>query len=338
MCLRLPLLAVQGVLALVREAGQALLNSAPGGVKAECSNCSATHTPLWHRGLNDELDWNVCGLYCKLHKRPRPKTMRNTGGGGKDRRQSVHAEAVDVMGGSQSRSVARHPLMIRAAQCYNCHMTATPLWRKDNEGKTVCKRVCACLYLYESVVLIVCRCGLYYKLHGSARRISMKSDVIRKRSRHDARCSGASASVSETPTTSPGVSRRASLAPGGPASSASASAGRASSTLAPDSTTTHSYDAPSEVPTALGPKPTYDPYPYHEQYPDVLPFTSIDVGSELEGGNGGAQQQHANKRRCMSVASSAVSYGSYADGYVHERVVAVLHGVPVQPLPECGVQ
>ncbi|KAK6996746.1 hypothetical protein R3P38DRAFT_3287540 [Favolaschia claudopus] len=35
--------------------------------------------------------------------------------------------------------------------------------------------------------------GLYYKLHGSARPISMKSDIICKRSRHDA-----SASISKT--------------------------------------------------------------------------------------------------------------------------------------------
>ncbi|OAX33295.1 hypothetical protein K503DRAFT_644901, partial [Rhizopogon vinicolor AM-OR11-026] len=47
---------------------------------------------------------------------------------------------------------------------------ATPLWRKDDEGKMVCNA-----------------CGLYYKLHNSARPISMKSDIIRKCSRHDAR-------------------------------------------------------------------------------------------------------------------------------------------------------
>ncbi|KZV75850.1 hypothetical protein PENSPDRAFT_623952 [Peniophora sp. CONT] len=155
---------------------------APGGQKAECSNCGATHTPLWRRGLNDELNCNACGLYCKLHKRPRPKTMRG---------QPAHVRQVEASA-SASTSTARVEAIetIPVAQCYNCHTTATPLWRKDEEGKTVCNA-----------------CGLYYKLHGSARPISMKSDVIRKRSRHDAR---RGSGPGETPSASPGASRRAS--------------------------------------------------------------------------------------------------------------------------------
>lgn len=47
-----------------------------------------------------------------------------------------------------------------------------------------------------------------FKLHGAPRPISMKSDVIRKRSRHEAR--RASLNGGETPSASPGASRRAS--------------------------------------------------------------------------------------------------------------------------------
>ncbi|KAJ6462120.1 hypothetical protein C8R45DRAFT_841818, partial [Mycena sanguinolenta] len=168
-------------------------NSVPGGVKAECRNCGETHTPLWRRGLNDELNCNACGLYCKLHKRPRPKTMRNNNGAdsAEGRGQPVRTEAVDVMGVSWLFAQMDADADTHAARCYNCHTTATPLWRKDEAGKTVCNA-----------------CGLYYKLHGSARPFLMKSDIIRKRSRHDAPRD--SAAVYETVTASPGVIRRAS--------------------------------------------------------------------------------------------------------------------------------
>ncbi|KAK7445780.1 hypothetical protein VKT23_014776 [Stygiomarasmius scandens] len=301
-------------------AGASAMGTGPGGQKAECSNCGATHTPLWRRGLNDELNCNACGLYCKLHKRPRPKTMRNTHGEGRAQAQP-RPEAADVM-----------------AQCYNCHTTATPLWRKDDEGKTVCNA-----------------CGLYYKLHGSARPISMKSDVIRKRSRHDARRGG---TLAETPSASPGVSRRASPARD------------TSPTLAPDSSTSTSppqlnYQYPdnidfsstqSELLGALGQdmsqsnpndsnnnassgsfyQPIFGfqfPGPYHPDHlaqfvsipQDALPFAS-DFDS-LDS----SMSPRSNKRRRMSTdsasepPSSAVSYSSFTDGGYSSATSATSH-------------
>ena len=174
-----------------------------------------------------------------------------------------------------------------------------------------------------------------YKLHGSARPISMKSDVIRKRSRHDARRSGPDSS--ETPSVSPGASRRTSPTV------------ERSPTLAPDSTTQPTYDYNEETTTqssssellgALGPdtqstgynnQSNYSaifssfPGPYHPDYlsqhfqtpPDALPFSSVET-LETEVTN---NEQRTTKRRRMSTdsasepPSSAVSYSSYADSY-----------------------
>ncbi|KAJ3896245.1 hypothetical protein GG344DRAFT_36990 [Lentinula edodes] len=58
--------------------------------------------------------------------------------------------------------------------CTNCRTTNTPLWRRDPEGQPLCNA-----------------CGLFYKLHGVVRPLSLKTDVIKKRNR-----------ASGTPTTS----------------------------------------------------------------------------------------------------------------------------------------
>lgn len=50
--------------------------------------------------------------------------------------------------------------------CTNCFTQHTPLWRRDSEGKVLCNA-----------------CGLFYKLHGIVRPLSLKNDVIRKKSR-----------------------------------------------------------------------------------------------------------------------------------------------------------
>lgn len=50
--------------------------------------------------------------------------------------------------------------------CTNCHTRTTPLWRRNPEGKPLCNA-----------------CGLFLKLHGVVRPLSLKTDTIKKRQR-----------------------------------------------------------------------------------------------------------------------------------------------------------
>jgi GATA-binding protein len=165
----------------------------------------------------------------------------------------------------------------------------------------------------------------------------MKSDVIRKRSRHDAR--RAAGPIEQTPSTSPGASRR----PSPVADNVS------TPTFAPDSTTQSGlFDIPdysqttaSELLGALGDTSSYTPSyslasfaqafpgPYHPEYlakngvtpADALPYSNAE---NLD--NDDSQEDHrASKRRRMSNVSSvssgtepplsAASYSSYDSGF-----------------------
>ncbi|KIJ49400.1 hypothetical protein M422DRAFT_246490 [Sphaerobolus stellatus SS14] len=103
--------------------------------------------------------------------------------------------------------------------CTNCHTTNTPLWRRDPDGQPLCNA-----------------CGLFYKLHGVVRPLSLKTDVIKKRNRAsglpNASRKGApalpklAASRPRSSTTSVGSGVNAR---GGAASAAAAAAGGAAS-------------------------------------------------------------------------------------------------------------
>ena len=65
--------------------------------------------------------------------------------------------------------------------CFNCKTEKTPLWRKDTDGNTLCNA-----------------CGLFLKLLGTTRPLSLKTDVIKKR---NSRKSSSSAMSSSAPRT-----------------------------------------------------------------------------------------------------------------------------------------
>jgi hypothetical protein len=50
--------------------------------------------------------------------------------------------------------------------CTNCFTQVTPLWRRRPDGQPLCNA-----------------CGLFLKLHGVTRPLSLKTDIIRKRNR-----------------------------------------------------------------------------------------------------------------------------------------------------------
>lgn len=52
-------------------------------------------------------------------------------------------------------------------KCAHCHTRTTPLWRRDPMGNPLCNA-----------------CGLFLKLHGVVRPLSLKTDVIKKRQRN----------------------------------------------------------------------------------------------------------------------------------------------------------
>ncbi|KAI9260647.1 hypothetical protein BDA99DRAFT_404535, partial [Phascolomyces articulosus] len=50
--------------------------------------------------------------------------------------------------------------------CTNCKTTTTSLWRRDDLGNPLCNA-----------------CGLFLKLHGMERPLSLKTDIIKRRNR-----------------------------------------------------------------------------------------------------------------------------------------------------------
>ncbi|KAK0615779.1 hypothetical protein B0T17DRAFT_510354 [Bombardia bombarda] len=105
---------------------------------------------------------------------------------------SKHGSTSNLQGAAGNQGDSSAP-----TTCTNCCTQTTPLWRRNPEGQPLCNA-----------------CGLFLKLHGVVRPLSLKTDVIKKRNRG----SGASLPVGGTSTRSgkktSGVSVPSNNAPG----------------------------------------------------------------------------------------------------------------------------
>jgi GATA-binding protein, other eukaryote len=105
--------------------------------------------------------------------------------------------------------------------CTNCFTQTTPLWRRNPEGHPLCNA-----------------CGLFLKLHGVVRPLSLKTDIIKKRNRGSgstmpmgiastraSKKSSRKPSVQQTPVTTPGSAQAISESNSASPQSAQGSAG-----------------------------------------------------------------------------------------------------------------
>ena len=100
---------------------------------------------------------NAAGLVQGLHNRPQsgPNTPPESGfsSAAPSRPQTPSGTRQGEQGGAPTT-------------CTNCFTQTTPLWRRNPEGQPLCNA-----------------CGLFLKLHGVVRPLSLKTDVIKKRNR-----------------------------------------------------------------------------------------------------------------------------------------------------------
>uniref|UniRef100_A0A0K3C794 Protein OS-9 homolog n=1 Tax=Rhodotorula toruloides TaxID=5286 RepID=A0A0K3C794_RHOTO len=205
-----------------------------------CSHCGSITTPLWRRGPDDELLCNACGLYLKLHSKPRPKTF---GKSNASKRSSNGAAAQAAASGVPP-------------SCSNCGATSTPMWRKDQEGRLCCNA-----------------CSLYYKLH----KVNRPASLAQKRQAAAAAKANLAASVAAVAKTGGGGSPSDGYNSGaGSLASSHLPTPAASTEVTPASTTGTPASAPPQTPmppSFLSPNPgeqaTAPPPP--QQLPPIPP-------------------------------------------------------------------
>lgn len=116
--------------------------------KKSCSHCHATSTPLWRREpATLKPLCNACGLYLQQRNKHRPQEL-------------IDADAAEDL--SESEGDTSGP------ECSHCHTHHTSVWRRSKTGAQLCNA-----------------CGVYSRLRGRDRPLTLKRNKIKPRTKHD---------------------------------------------------------------------------------------------------------------------------------------------------------
>ena len=128
--------------------GSAESPSPPGPNVKRCSHCKATQTPLWRRDPTTFKPLcNACGLYLQQRNRLRPQVL-------------IDADADDDSTDESDQNYT-------GPECSHCRTHHTSVWRRSKQGEQLCNA-----------------CGVYLRLRGKPRPLSLKRNKIKPRSKH----------------------------------------------------------------------------------------------------------------------------------------------------------
>ncbi|KAF7296304.1 GATA zinc finger domain-containing protein [Mycena chlorophos] len=119
--------------------------------KKECFHCHATSTPLWRREpVTQRPLCNACGLYLQQRNKLRPQAL------------------IDADRDDSDDEINRIPdSEYTGPRCSHCNTRQTSVWRRNKEGQQVCNA-----------------CGVYQRLRGKERPLSLKRNKIKPRTKH----------------------------------------------------------------------------------------------------------------------------------------------------------
>ncbi|KAJ7438757.1 hypothetical protein FB451DRAFT_1060023 [Mycena latifolia] len=120
-----------------------------GAAKKSCFHCHVTSTPLWRREpLTQRPLCNACGLYLQQRNKLRPQELIDADIDDDDTPQIPDEEYT-------------------GPKCSHCFTRQTSVWRRSKTGAQICNA-----------------CGVYARLRGKERPLSLRRNKIKPRTKH----------------------------------------------------------------------------------------------------------------------------------------------------------